>query len=122
MSWPVLVLIFLGGLVAAPFLFKLLMMLVATVYRPKEGGLILETSLGKPTDATGSDYQSAPSEWERFQGMQGVATTDLRLAGKARLGEVVVDVVSRDEYIEKGEPVVVVEVEGVRVVVARPTA
>ena len=54
-----------------------------------------------------------------LMGVEGVTTTPLKLSGKAKLGSMVVDVVSRDEYLETGVPVKVVEIEGVRVVVTR---
>jgi membrane-bound serine protease (ClpP class) len=56
-------------------------------------------------------------------GWQGVALTDLRLSGHARLGPpgapptTLVDVVSERAYIDQNTPVVVVLVEGARVVV-----
>ncbi|MFM2246452.1 MAG: hypothetical protein RL071_2526 [Pseudomonadota bacterium] len=56
-------------------------------------------------------------------GWQGVALTDLRLSGHARLGPpgapptALVDVVSERAYIDQNTPVVVVLVEGARVVV-----
>jgi membrane-bound serine protease (ClpP class) len=46
----------------------------------------------------------------------------LRLSGKARFGEETLDVVSRTEYIDRGTPVRVVEVEGIRIVVVRNTS
>jgi membrane-bound serine protease (ClpP class) len=55
-------------------------------------------------------------------GRPGRALTDLRLSGKAEIDGRVVDVVSQHEYIDRDTPIVVVEVEGVRVVVARPAA
>ena len=50
-------------------------------------------------------------------GQTGVAATDLRPSGKARIDGVIVDVVSLHAYIRAGTPVEVTEVEGVRVVV-----
>ena len=54
-----------------------------------------------------------------LMGVEGVTTTPLKLSGKAKLGSMVVDVVSRDEYLETGIAVKVVEIEGIRVVVTR---
>lgn len=51
-------------------------------------------------------------------GKEGEAITDLRPAGKARIDGALVDVVSQHAYIVRGTAVRVVEVEGVRVVVA----
>jgi membrane-bound serine protease (ClpP class) len=50
-------------------------------------------------------------------GKQGVAATDLRPSGKARIDGLIVDVVSLHAYIRAGTQVEVTEVEGVRVVV-----
>lgn len=49
----------------------------------------------------------------------GIALTDLRLAGKVKLGSAVFDVVSAHEYIDKGTPVRVSEIDGVRIVVVK---
>ena len=49
----------------------------------------------------------------------GVATTALRPAGKARIGDDVVDVTCEKESIDRGDAVVVVRVQGNRVVVRR---
>jgi membrane-bound serine protease (ClpP class) len=84
------------------------------------GGLSLTTTLGPATvavDAEQADWHSQPSDWARYLGVRGVAQTDLRLAGKARLGDETVDVVSESEYIDRGTPVRVIRVEGVRIVV-----
>ncbi len=82
--------------------------------------LVLETTLGNDSARTEDEsWQSAPSQWRAYLGQTGVATTDLRPSGKCRIGDEVVDVVSRGDFIEAGEAVKVVEVEGVRVVVAR---
>lgn len=50
-------------------------------------------------------------------GDRGVTTTPLRLSGKARFECGVVDVISRDDYLESGQTVVVINVAGSRVVV-----
>jgi membrane-bound serine protease (ClpP class) len=52
-------------------------------------------------------------------GARGVAESDLRPAGIARFGEVRESVVTDGDYVAAGEPVVVIEVEGGRVVVDR---
>ncbi len=55
-------------------------------------------------------------------GKQGVALTDLRPAGTARIENQRVDVVAESGYIPADEPVVVRKVEGLRVVVRRITS
>ena len=80
---------------------------------------MLRTTLGdRERPAPDDDFQSAPAR-AALVGRAGVAITDLRPAGKARIDGRLEDVVSVTDYVEAGEPVVVVEVEGVRVVVER---
>ena len=52
-------------------------------------------------------------------GMEGVAVTNLRPSGTARIDNRRIDVVTRGDYIEKGEAVEVVRVEGSRVIVRK---
>ncbi|MFP4532435.1 MAG: NfeD family protein [Desulfobacterales bacterium] len=52
-----------------------------------------------------------------YMGKTGTTVTNLRPAGTARIDGRRVDVVSRGEFIEKDKPVVVIAVEGNRVVV-----
>jgi membrane-bound ClpP family serine protease len=60
---------------------------------------------------------SQSPELENYKGCEGVAATDLRPAGVARIDGKRVDVVSRGEYIDKDTHLVVMEVTGNRVVV-----
>ena len=57
------------------------------------------------------------ASYDYLKGQQGVATTDLRPAGVARLGNERVDVVTEGNYISNGSAVEVLRVEGTRVVV-----
>lgn len=52
-------------------------------------------------------------------GAQGTAITKLRPAGKAKIGDQTVNVVSRGEFINAGEDIKVIKVDGNRVVVKR---
>lgn len=52
-------------------------------------------------------------------GQSGTAVTDLRPAGKARIGGRIIDVVSMHEYIRSGASIEVAEEEGMRVVVVQ---
>ncbi len=56
-------------------------------------------------------------DFQHLLGQQGVASTPLILSGKARFGDQLVDVIADGEPIERGMPVVVVDVSGSRVVV-----
>ena len=63
---------------------------------------------------------SSPEETERDVevGATGVVERDLRPVGKARIGGALFDVVSQGDYLEVGDAVRVIAVEGSRVVVA----
>jgi membrane-bound serine protease (ClpP class) len=50
-------------------------------------------------------------------GMEGVAMTPLRPSGKAQFGDLILDVVTFGEFIERNAPVRIAQVEGSRVVV-----
>ncbi|MCJ7645368.1 ATP-dependent Clp protease proteolytic subunit [bacterium] len=63
-------------------------------------------------------YRSAPVEMEKFIGREGMTLTMLRPVGKAQFGDIIVDVVSEGELIEKGRQVEVIKVEGNRIVVS----
>ncbi len=56
---------------------------------------------------------------ESYVGLTGEAMTDLLPSGKGEFGGKYVDIVSDGEFIEKGEPVKVIQHEGPRIVVTR---
>lgn len=66
-------------------------------------------------------YQ-ATENLDRFLGQIGETETVLRPAGIAIIGDERVNVVSRGEFINKGDKVIVENVEGVRVVVRKAKA
>jgi len=72
----------------------------------------LKTSLSKA-----NGFSSQSEELIEFLGHTGMAVTDLRPAGTAVINNRRVNVVSRGEYLDKGTEIVVLEVEGNRVVV-----
>jgi membrane-bound serine protease (ClpP class) len=61
----------------------------------------------------------ANPDLQELVGQTGTADTILRPAGTALIGHRRVDVVTEGEYLDKDTPVVVVEVQGIRVVVAK---
>lgn len=79
--------------------------------------LILETAL--PTEAAGV---SAPEHERRWLGKSGITATPLRPAGVAYLDDERVDVVSDGAFIEAGQPIDVIRVDGNRIVVRRAPA
>lgn len=74
-------------------------------------GLLLRDGL-----AAEGGFTSAPVR-EDLVGREGVATTDLRPAGTALVGEERVDVVTEGEFIAQGSPLRVLRSEGYRLVV-----
>lgn len=87
--------------------------------------LFPRSPLGRRFTATGYSFEDGRGVDRRddaLLGARGVATAACRPAGIALLAGRRVDVVSRGEMIDAGEEVVVVEVSGNRVVVARAAA
>jgi membrane-bound serine protease (ClpP class) len=74
--------------------------------------LILETEL-----LSGPGGASAPEHDRRWLSKSGTAVTPLRPAGIAYLNDERVDVVAEGEFIEAGQPVDVIRVDGNRIVV-----
>lgn len=92
---------------------------------PFFGSMIL-TPPGSPDDAsepqldpqlTGSGPRTTLEQDRQLVGQTGVAFTALRPAGKARIGDRFLDVVSDGSFIQQGATIQVVEVLGNRVVV-----
>lgn len=86
--------------------------------------LFPKTPMGRKMTARGysfDDGQGVDRRDAELEGKHGTVESTLRPSGMARIDGRRVDVVSRGESIDKGEPVVVVEVSGNRVIVARPT-
>jgi membrane-bound serine protease (ClpP class) len=77
--------------------------------------LVLETEM-----AADAGYASAPERDRRWLGQRGTAASPLRPAGLADLAGERVDVVSDGEFIDAGEPIEVIRVDGNRIVVRRP--
>jgi membrane-bound serine protease (ClpP class) len=61
--------------------------------------------------------REALADFQHLLGQTGVTTTRLVLSGKAQIGDQLVDVVADGEAIDRGTPIVVVDVIGSRVVV-----
>lgn len=88
--------------------------------------LVLEHTLGGSRDgnapAADEPWEAAPADNRRWLGQKGIALTPLRPSGRVKIGDDVVDVVSRDRWIDVDTPIKVVETEGVRVVVIEDEA
>lgn len=74
----------------------------------------LKASLKKSEGVVSYDENLA-----QYVGKNGVAITNLRPAGTVRIEDKRIDVVTRGDFIEKGEAVIVSKVEGNRVVVRK---
>jgi membrane-bound serine protease (ClpP class) len=81
---------------------------------PGGRGLILETAM-----ATREGFASPPEADRQWLGKRGVAASTLRPAGLARMHGARVDVVTDGEYVESGDPIEVIRVDGNRIVVRR---
>ncbi len=104
-----------GLLMGLAILVILAVVLTIVLYSASKGrlsrSLILKESTSRESGFTGTE------DMEYLLGKEGVAATPLRPAGCADLDGVRLDVVTRGEFIEKGERVRVIEVEGNRIVV-----
>ncbi len=69
------------------------------------------------SEKSDSGFRASPEELEGLAGKSGIAITSLRPAGIMDIDGDRIDVVTRGEFIEKGEAVRVIEVEGSRIVV-----
>jgi membrane-bound serine protease (ClpP class) len=82
--------------------------------RPTRRRIVLETDL--PAE---EGFASAPTADRAWFGKRGLAASPLRPAGIAEIEGERVDVVSDGEFIDAGEPITVVRVDGNRIVVRR---
>jgi len=80
--------------------------------------------LAPPVGAEANDLERRESlgQFQHLVGSRGTATTTLVPSGKARFGEQLVDVISEGEFIDRGLPITVIEVQGTRVVVRQAEA
>lgn len=82
------------------------------------------TAIGRRFLANASGFQDPETRrgtsplLDRFEGTQGVAVSTLRPSGTAEILGERVDVITRGEIVEAGQPIEVVEVSGNRVIVA----
>ena len=105
-------LMFYGVTVAVLFPVVLLSAFAILPKTPMGRAIILKGQASGPLEATERGL-------DELVGQRGVASTPLRPAGIARLGDRRVDVVTRGAHLEAGDPVRVLMVEGNRVVVER---
>jgi membrane-bound ClpP family serine protease len=70
-----------------------------------------------PPEETAEEEAAALAQPAGMLGAIGVAITTLRPAGKARFGDQFIDVVAEGYYVETGQRVQIIEIDGMRVVV-----
>jgi membrane-bound serine protease (ClpP class) len=80
-------------------------------------GLVLDSATARD-----EGYHASPDGLQELVGQVGVALTPLRPSGRARIGERLVDVVTKGDYIDPDSQVQVLEVQGGRVVVQERAA
>lgn len=78
-----------------------------------------KTPLGKKYILDPSTAAQAPTGLEKWLGHEGLALTDLRPAGSARMAGEKVDVITTGDHLESGSRVKVVRVEGASIFVRR---
>ncbi len=90
---------------------------------PGFSGLVLDADVGKgtglePPKLSGEGGRSLAGEDVFLEvGLDGIAETDLRPSGKARIGDELFDVVSTEGFIGAGKSIRIVEQEGSRIAV-----
>ena len=84
---------------------------MSTLCSPGRSGT-LRTKLSKENGVT-----SQPLDHNDYLGSQGVAVTDLRPSGVARIRDQRLDVVTRGEYLDKQTEIIVIAVRGNQIVV-----
>ena len=72
-----------------------------------------------PEERAELDNRETLADFSKLLGAQGIAATNLRPAGKAEINHQLLDVIAEGEPLERGEPLVVVEARGNRVIVRR---
>ena len=93
---------------------------LAARFLPKSRFFNSRLILQQSTDAA-SGYTAAPND-QSLVGKMGMTTTALRPAGSAKIGDTPYDVVSTGAFIDSGVDVIVLEVQGSRIVVNEATA
>jgi len=74
--------------------------------------LILDSAISRV-----AGFDSSPPGRESLVGQRGETQTVLRPAGRMRLGDLLIDVVSQGDFIDRGERVEVAQVIGNRIIV-----
>jgi membrane-bound serine protease (ClpP class) len=84
---------------------------------PMFRNIVLEPPVAEEMDDI--DHREALADFTALVGAKGIATTDLRPAGKARINHELVDVIAEGEPLPSGVEIIVIEARGARVIVRR---
>lgn len=101
---------------AGALLFALIGIFVLAKYIPKSS--IFNRLVLSQSETAKEGFVSYPSEIN-LVGVEGIALTDLRPAGSAEIKGKLYDVVAEWDYIERGNKIRVLRVEGIKVVVQK---
>lgn len=91
--------------------------LIIIVFRFTPGRKVFKRLILDMEETPGQGYVAAMPGLVALIGKQGIAKTTLRPSGTAEIDDAFVDVVTSGEYIAEGTKIVVVNVEGMRVIV-----
>ena len=91
--------------------------LIIVVLRFTPGRKVFQRLILKTEGSSDLGYTSADPALKTLIGKVGISNTTLRPSGKAVIEGQLVDVVTSGEFIPEGTPIIVINVEGVRVVV-----
>ncbi len=101
---------------AASFIGLTILVILMFRYLPKSN--TFNRFILTATQTSSAGFVSAPN-YQELLGFHGAAVTTLRPAGVAQIGAERYDVITQGEYIQAGEPVQVVHVEGRKIVVRK---
>ncbi|MBO1263463.1 ATP-dependent Clp protease proteolytic subunit [Proteiniclasticum sp. SCR006] len=91
--------------------------LIFIVFRFTPGRKVFKRLVLDMEETPEKGYVAAKQGLASLIGKQGIAKTTLRPSGTAEFDDAFVDVVTSGEYIEEGTPIIVTNVEGMRVIV-----
>lgn len=101
------------GIVLLGFIVSLVVLAKVLPHTPFYSRIVSTTSSGVES------VESRQEENKQLIGAKGVALSDLKPGGKGKFGADVVDIVSDDEWIEKGENIAIVEFRNATAVVVK---
>lgn len=74
-------------------------------------------SLYQENTAVDTEFSEGTKDFSDLLGKSGIAATDLRPSGKMKIDNTIYDVVADNFFIEKNSDIIVVKVEGIKIIV-----